>query len=107
MHRKLKTILTVGGIALLVMAPALFVVGWVWQLHLDFVQARVDPLPNPMPQLGLVPARLEWGWGIPIALGFGLGGWQIYRTYRTAVFKGQIARLEKLWQQSTPQENYR
>jgi hypothetical protein len=95
----------------IVCTPALIVLGLVWQQHLDFIQARagIADLPASIPQTNPVPSfwLSALAWGVVLALGTDLGYRRIYRAYRATALKHQIARLEKLWQQSTPQENYR
>jgi hypothetical protein len=109
MNRTAKDILTVGCIAGIVCAPALIVLGLGWQQHLDFIQARAGtdlPVSRSQSHPDLSPWLSALAGGIVLALGVDLGYRRIYRAYRRTVLKGQIARLEKLWQQSVPQENY-
>ncbi|MGB8702944.1 MAG: hypothetical protein WCD18_26310 [Thermosynechococcaceae cyanobacterium] len=111
MNRIAKDILTVACITGIVCAPALIVFGLVWQQHLNFIQARagIADFPAQLPQTPPTPST--WfsalAWCVVLALGIDLGYRWLYRAYRATALKRQIARLEKLWQQSTPQENYR
>ncbi|MUG92586.1 hypothetical protein F7734_08990 [Scytonema sp. UIC 10036] len=112
MKPKLLNFLTVCLLTLVVLSPAIGVVGLVWKHHLDFMTTQhLLYAVNDSQQLTthedntVICLSLWLMFFSPIGFGLGIALYDRYVVYRTSVLQRQVEMLERLWERNTyPEE---
>lgn len=128
LNLKLKQIITVSLISFILLTPTLIVYAEIWQWHLDFLNAQsVSNNANQfVSEISLLATSTSCEMGIersdwtqqrstlnlltqnflftlcliPLAVVLGILLQKTYRLYRAYIFRQQVQRLERLWQQN-------
>ncbi|CCH68194.1 hypothetical protein RINTHH_20390 [Richelia intracellularis HH01] len=88
MRLKLFNYLIVALATVLVLYPALLVLGIVWQEHLQIVLGK---------QNNIAKLVCWFLFSIPILLELMLLGYVFYKTYQTYILNKQVRLLERIW----------
>jgi predicted metallopeptidase len=111
-------ILKIGGIMMMVLSPALAVVGLIWEQHLDYLDylethsasawtavhsTAVQPIHGIGNIADVVPRIVCHGMLFaPFVLSLGVCLHNSYLNYRAALLRQRIVQLERIWQLNIP-----